>query len=863
MRILIIALIVAFNLFTISAKDKKKNKKSDTLSVQIMKDTVVVKKDSTATKSEKKDEIKSIKDYTKKCNKISGLFNLYQDSTNGKLYLEVTKDKLSKEFIYFAHDMNGIIDAGYAKGGYRENEIFKIEKYFDRLDFYLENTNYYFDPNNSLSKSQNSNINRPLFLSEKIIAKDEDAFLIDADNLFFAETIKQIKPSKSPNSKPDDFSLGSLSKSKTKYIKIKNYPSNTDVAVSYVFDNPSPINSGGTEVTDARFVSIDIQHSFIEVPINNYQPRNDDPRVGYFMNKVDDQTSTSPTPFRDIIHRWDLQKKNPNEVISEPIVPIVWWIENTTPVEFRETIKNAALTWNIAFEKAGFKNAIEVYVQPDSATWDAEDIRYNVLRWTSSPRPPFGGYGPHFVNPRTGQILGADIMLEYIYLTNRVIYEKLFDFSSLENNAQHENHFGCSFGNQMHNNVQAGINLMKANDFSDFEQREFLKQALYDLVLHELGHTMGLNHNFIASTLHNKQEMQDVVLGSTIGLTASVMDYTIPNISSDKNKQGLYFDIKPGLYDEWAIKYGYSTYNNKEEEKKGLEEILAQSTKRENRFFNDGDDMRAPGKGMDPRVMLNDMSSDPIGYATENTIMLKNTISKLLDIYADEEQSYHAVRNAYIVITNNIGRNLSIVSKYIGGVYMDRSFNNQETENKPYTPVDLQTQKKAMSVLTKYCFAPDALNFDPSIYNYLQIQRRGYNREGNEDPKIHDRILNIQKSVLDQVLHKDVLKRIVDTKLYGNKYDINTMLKDLTDAIFKVDLYSNTNSLRQNIQGEYVERLLNIVENKSGQAYSMKAAALAQVERIKQWCDTISSGNSLTKAHRKNLSLIIQESLYD
>lgn len=96
-------------------------------------------------------------------------------------------------------------------------------------------------------------------------------------------------------------------------------------------------------------------------------------------------------------------------------------------MEFRETITEAVLQWNIAFEKAGFKNAMQVKVQPDDATWDAGDVRYNVLRWTSSPQPPFGGYGPSFVNPRTGQILGADIMLEYVYHTNRVKLDKLFN----------------------------------------------------------------------------------------------------------------------------------------------------------------------------------------------------------------------------------------------------------------------------------------------------------------------------------------------------------------------------------------------------------------------------------------------------
>ena len=124
-------------------------------------------------------------------------------------------------------------------------------------------------------------------------------------------------------------------------------------------------------------------------------------------------------------------KKDSTTSTSEPKEPIVWWIENTTPHELRKIIKDGVETWNLAFEKAGFKNAVQVKIQPDTADWDAGDIRYNVLRWTSSPAPPWGGYGPSFVNPRTGQILGADIMLEWTYITRRIYEDELFNNNCL------------------------------------------------------------------------------------------------------------------------------------------------------------------------------------------------------------------------------------------------------------------------------------------------------------------------------------------------------------------------------------------------------------------------------------------------
>ena len=162
------------------------------------------------------------------------------------------------------------------------------------------------------------------------------------------------------------------------------------------------------DAADPRNISIFLRYSFIEMPENDFEPRQADMRIGYFTERITDLTSLDVTPYADLINKWNLQKKNPEEPLSEPVKPITYWLENTTPKELRPFIKKGVLAWNIAFEQAGFKNAIEVKVQPDDSDWDAGDIRYNVLRWTSSPNPPFGGYGPSFTNPRTGEIIGAD-----------------------------------------------------------------------------------------------------------------------------------------------------------------------------------------------------------------------------------------------------------------------------------------------------------------------------------------------------------------------------------------------------------------------------------------------------------------------
>ena len=306
--------------------------------------------------------------------------------------------------------------------------VIKIRKSFDKIEFVGQNPHYYFDPSNAVSKAAGADINQPVISVNKIIGATEkkDTFLIEAEKLFLTEAFAQLKYLPSPESKvKNPFKIGNLSKEKTRFATFNNYPENADVLVDYVYENNYPTNFGRSTITDPRYTTIQIQHSLIQMPDNDYQPRFDDPRVGYFNTRVTDQTAKSVTPYRDLIHRWHLVKKDPEASVSEPVEPIVFWMENTTPQELRPLVKKGVEAWNIAFEQAGFKNAVIVKQQPDDADWDAGDLRYNVLRWTAAPMMG-SAWGPSFVNPRTGQILGADIMLDYVFVRGLNLSNRLF-----------------------------------------------------------------------------------------------------------------------------------------------------------------------------------------------------------------------------------------------------------------------------------------------------------------------------------------------------------------------------------------------------------------------------------------------------
>ena len=174
-----------------------------------------------------KENKNSILEKTKNCIKFKGLFNIYQSKDNGKSFIEIDNSQLESDFIYFSYVEDGVVDAWKFKGGFRGSKIIKLKKFFNKIDIVVENSSYYFDPKNPLSKSSKSNINEPLIISEEIIAYNDDStkFLIDADKIFLSESFQQVKSSYPSGYK--GFKLGSLSKSKTRYSSIKNYPENS------------------------------------------------------------------------------------------------------------------------------------------------------------------------------------------------------------------------------------------------------------------------------------------------------------------------------------------------------------------------------------------------------------------------------------------------------------------------------------------------------------------------------------------------------------------------------------------------------------------------------------------------------------
>jgi len=813
-----------------------------------------------------------ITDKIKSSKKIDGLFTIYQDTATGSVQLYVKKSQLDKEFIYQSFSISGPTALFLNQSMHRATAVFTIKKAFDKLEFSQVNTSFYYDAENPVSKTKDVDKPEAVFYAEKTSAEDEGGYLINADALFISEKLDPVKPTTIPGQPNFGFTLGGLNPTKSKYNTIRSFPDNTDIVVDMAYDNPNAFNPGGADITDARYVRVRMQHSLIAMPENGFKGRRDDPKVGYFIEQKTNQTSISPVPYKDVINRWNLKKKDPSAAVSEPVEPIVFWVENTTPLEYRQTIVDAGLKWNEAFEKAGFKNAVQMKIMPDDATWDPADIKYNVIRWVASAQPGYGAIGPSFVNPKTGQILGADITIEWFSGSATPISDELYNGNTAANHNE-ELHFSgmidakhlatCSMASELKQQLITGMTLADAVDAGPAEIKEMHQQFLIYLVMHEMGHTLGLNHNMKASQMLSPAEINNKELTRRIGLIGSVMDYPAINIAADKSKQGDYYTTRSGPYDLWAIEYGYTEFPEGQEEA-GLRKILSRSNDPQLAFGNDGDDMRSPGKAMDPRVNVNDLTSDAIGYAEERFKIVNSLMGKLVQKYSKPYQSYAELRARYGALNGQRNGMIAATSRYIGGVYIDRSTPEQGSATKPFTPVPLATQKRAMEILSKYAFAPNAFDADTQVFPYLQPQRRGFNQAGTgDDFKITGNILNTQVfGALAHILHPATLQRITNSRLYGNQYSVADVMNDLLKACFDADMKGNVNVFRQNLQTTFVKAAADIIDPTKTQYDDVaKAAALNTLKKLKTQLAGAVSTNEDSRAHRGSLLFRINNAL--
>ena len=699
---------------------------------------------------------------------IEGYLKVYTDEDNVNYFLKLDGADLDKQFLYFAYIMNAPQGSTLTGGLPSDGKVLEFRSFQkDNIGLYQINTSYINGDDNNIGRSTITNITEAFIEKFKPIARSEDSVLISVNKFLMSEKIEAISYVPSEYREYISVDYGRPDPSKTFINNVLNNKTNTAVEVTFGYVNKMP-NSDAysvSAVTDPRYLSITGRHIFIKMPDDEFEPRVNDHRVGYFVNKSTDLTSYENFPNFALINKWRLIKKDPEAQLSEPVEPIVYWVENTTPEEIIPAVVAGIENWNIAFEEAGFKNAIVAKIQPKDAEWDAADYDYNVIRWSSEPDGNLLGIGPSVTNPLTGEIISADVVNKLLAVKIGYNYRKLYGYS-------------------------------KDNDP--------LMQYITNLTLHEVGHTLGLRHNFRGSYKYSPTEIHDKELtGNTI--MNSVMDYDPINVAPKGTKQGIFFSTVPGEYDKWAIKFGYTPGLTDEDRRL----MLLDSVKPELSFGTDDEAMSYPGNNIDPRTKRYDMSNDPITYATDIINIVDEKINELPMIFSDEE-SFNNYTNAFFRFFRTKGRFLETVAQQIGGVYVNKISSTQD-DRTILEAVPYDKQKQAMALLADKVFANGSMNYDSKILANLMYERGTRSSSGNNDPDFHALVLSSQSNILRNILHPEVMKRLVNSSLYGNTYMPAEVLSDLNEAIFVSRETPDT--FKRNLQATYVDLLIEGFKN--------------------------------------------------
>ncbi|MDJ0677786.1 MAG: zinc-dependent metalloprotease [Calothrix sp. MO_167.B42] len=842
------------------------------------------------TKPKKKGGLQPFNKVIKDTRKTSGLFTLYRNPKKNKVYLEIKPEQLNRNFLATATLESGIGEKGIYSGMPLENFLFYFQRVNNELNFVVRNVNFRTregDPQvRSLARSFSDSILYTIKI--KSIHPQRQTILIDLGDVLLKDLAGLSK------------NLGSIGTPQKSYFgNAKAFPQNMEIeSIINFVGGKTPKKRNFTTLADGRGFQLRVHYSLSQLPKNNYRPRLADNRLGYFITAYQDVSNDErKDPFVRYINRWHLEKQNPKAAISPPKKPIVFWIDNAVPLEYRDAVKEGVLMWNKAFLAAGFKDAIQVKQMPDDATWDPADIRYNTIRWINT----IDGYfamGPSRVNPLTGEILDADILVDGSFV--RAIksdYKQIIQPSQKQNrtslSALMHNRLLCANGldtivspaspeqnpltqnlSQLASKYDLCYGVEAANQFafgslamsllqnkppSSAQKKQYVHEYLRLIIAHEVGHTLGLRHNFRGSTLLSPEDMNDKNIAGKKGLTTSVMDYIPPNIAPQGTKQGEYFPDAVGVYDNWVIEYGYTPIAAASSlaEKPILDKIAQKSYKPEYSYSTDEDVY-----DLDPTANPWDNSSNVLLYSQWQLDNARLMWTRLNQRYPLEGNSFTDVRDRFGTVLGNYFQHIYYTTKYIGGQSFHRVHGGNPQNRLPFQPVPVEEQRQALENLHKYVFAEDAFNFSPQLLNKLAPSRWrhwGSNpKTGRLDYPIHDLVLYMQNLVLSDLLSSDRLSRLKDIELKSEP-EKSLSLPELFDTL-QTGIWTEVikpkkgqpleiASLRRGLQRQHLKILTNMVLRKSSAPEDARTLAWYKLRQLKEKLDGANSSDEYTKAH--------------
>jgi len=771
---------------------------------------------------------------TKDLKKDEGLFNVY--SKDQKFLFEIPDSLFNREMLMVTRIAKTASNIGFG-GGKTNTQVLRWQKMHKKVVLRVVSHNVVADTILPVHEAVvNSNFEPILFTFPiKAIGKDSTSIVIDASPLYTTD----VKPLGFPQRQRRSYQITRMDKDRSFVERVSSYPQNIETRhVKTYFANKAPSNSSlGT-------ISVEMSNSMILLPKTPMKRRYFDERVGWFARSqvdygLDAQKSKSVT----YLDRWrlevkdeDVEKFKRGELV-EPKKQIVYYIDRATPVKWRQYIKDGIEDWQVAFEAAGFKNAIiakDAPTKEEDPDWSPEDVRYSVVRYLASPIP--NANGPHVSDPRSGEILESDINWYHNVMT--LLHNWYF--------------------------VQtAAINPeARGNNFKD----EIMGRLIRFVSSHEVGHTLGLPHNMGSSNAYPVDSLRSVSFTKKYSTAPSIMDYARFNYVAQPEDKGVAMMPNIGPYDKYAISWGYRPILDKtaKDEKPILDKwILDKAGDPLYRFGH----QQATGV-VDPSSQTEDLGDDAMKASMYGIKNLKRIVPNLEKWTAEKGKNYNELQTMYGQVLGQFNRYMGHVAANIGGVY--EHFKTSDQEGAVYTHVNKTKQKEALQFINKQLFATPKWMIDKNIFS-----KTGFS--GNIE-----RINNLQARALNNILDPGRLARMIENEtLHGTKsYTVPSMLSDLRRGVWS-ELYNGKkiDTYRRNLQRAYINRLaylLNEAKDQRGRnsgyikmstvdidMSDIRSFARGELSRLKRDVKSASNrqSNTTTRYHLQDALARIEQAL--
>jgi hypothetical protein len=686
-------------------------------------------------------QLPSISEKTKGLQRMEGYFPVYRDDANGKIWIEI--NRLDQEILYVMSLPQGLgsNDIGLDRGLLGGGRIVKFSRIGKKL--LMTEPNYGFRANSNDPKERETvdlAFAKSTLWCFVIEAESNGAVLVDATEFLTRDAMQAANRIR--RMQQGNYSLD-RNRSAIYFPSCKNFPLNTELeAIITLVSNDGMAGPYVQAVTPSpEAISLRMHHSFVQLPDNNYKPRKFDPRSSFNNTSFYDYSSPVSGPVEQfVVNRHRLQKKDPKAKISEAVKPIVYYLDNGTPEPIRSALLKGGAWWNQAFEAAGYKDAFQIRILPDSC--DPMDIRYNVINWVHRSTRGWS-YGMSVVDPRTGEIIKGQVSLGSL----RVRQDYMI--------------------------AQGLLSPFKNESLAFDPMLKMSIERLEQLSAHEIGHTLGLMHNYAASTVNR----------------SSVMDYPHPLIRlNSKGEVDLTdaYDHTIGDWDKVAITWGYADFSNSKNEEAELNKILTDAVAKGLKFISDRDS-RAPG-GLHPEAHLWDNGAEPIGELSE---MLKVRQKALSAFGADairKGMPMAFLEDVLVPVYFYHRYQIEAVVKLIGGMHYNYALKGDGQQ--VTAPLDADIQRKALESLLQ-CVDPTFLKLPDHIAAQIPPRPAGYEFTKELFKKktglAFDQLAPAEAAAdlpLSFLFNAERLNRLAQQELSGG-FGLTSMIENLINATFK------------------------------------------------------------------------------